>query len=102
MSNLPLLAASRLPQIWQNYMQKSTGQLSFISLFLSFGGGLARIFTTIHEIGWDMALLSTYLVGAVTTGILLLQVTDCYNLLYFVCLTHFYSDNILCCVWWKM
>jgi mannose-P-dolichol utilization defect protein 1 len=60
--------------MWANFKQKSTGQLSFISLFLSFAGGLARIFTTIHEIGWDMALLSTYLVGAATTGILLLQV----------------------------
>lgn len=74
MSNLPLLLASRVPQMWANFQQQSTGQLSFISLFLSFAGALARIFTTIHEIGWDMALLSTYLAGATTTGVMLLQV----------------------------
>jgi hypothetical protein len=89
--NLPLLAAARLPQIWANYKAKSTGQLSFISSFLSFGGALARMFTTIQDvskrssidcipdcffskIGWDFALLSSYLVAATINGVIVCQV----------------------------
>jgi hypothetical protein len=94
LANLPLLVAARLPQIWANYRASSTGQLSAVTLLLSFAGALARIFTTIEQvcfgmnvyklyvasytscrqIGWDLALLSTYLVGAALSGILIAQV----------------------------
>ncbi|GAQ86200.1 hypothetical protein KFL_002750170 [Klebsormidium nitens] len=40
---------ARLPQLYKNYKQKSTGQLSFSSSFLQFGGILARLFTSIQE-----------------------------------------------------
>lgn len=78
--NLPLLAAARLPQIWANYKAKSTGQLSFISAFLSFGGALARMFTTIQDIGWDIALLSSYLIAATINGIIVSQIAYYYLL----------------------
>lgn len=46
----PIVIASRLPQIWESFKNKSTGQLSFITWFLNFGGSVARIFTTIQEV----------------------------------------------------
>jgi hypothetical protein len=66
--------ASRVPQIWESFrvrtatrthmhtisayrramllceQNKSTGQLSFITWFLNFGGSVARIFTTLQEV----------------------------------------------------
>lgn len=74
LSTLPLLLISRIPQIIQNFQQKSTGQLSIITTFLTFAGGLARIFTTIQEVGWDFSLLIGYFVGFSTSGLLLFQV----------------------------
>lgn len=74
LSNLPLLLISRIPQIVQNFRQQSTGQLAGITTFLTFAGSLARIFTTIQEIGWDFSLLIGFFLGFATSGILLLQV----------------------------
>mmetsp|Transcript_2946 Transcript_2946/g.3085 ORF Transcript_2946/g.3085 Transcript_2946/m.3085 type:complete len:236 (+) Transcript_2946:104-811(+) len=74
LSNLPLLLISRIPQIIQNFRQKSTGQLAGITTFLTFAGSLARMFTTIQEIGWDFSLLIGFFLGFATSGILLLQI----------------------------
>ena len=43
--------ASRLPQIMQNHQHKSTGQLSGLMIFLNFGGALARVLTTLQDVG---------------------------------------------------
>lgn len=72
--NLPLTLASRVPQIITNFKLKSTGQLSLITLTLNFGGSLARVFTTITQVGWDMNLLSGFALGLATSGALLFQV----------------------------
>ncbi|KAG4944567.1 hypothetical protein JHK82_048712 [Glycine max] len=40
---------ARIPQIWQNFSNKSTGELSFITSFMNFGGSMVRVFTTIQE-----------------------------------------------------
>jgi hypothetical protein len=64
--------ASRLPQIWQNFVTRSTGKLSFVSTFLQFAGTVARIFTTFQEVG-DPTLLLSYGVAAALNGILILQ-----------------------------
>ena len=74
LSNLPLVLISRIPQIIQNFKQQSTGQLSGITTFLTFAGSLARVFTTIQEVGWDFSLLTGYFLGIATSGLLLLQV----------------------------
>ena len=74
LSNLPLLLISRIPQIIQNFKQGSTGQLSGITTFLTFAGSLARVFTTIQEVGWDFSLLIGYFLGFATSGTLLMQV----------------------------
>jgi uncharacterized protein with PQ loop repeat len=75
LSNLPLLLISRIPQIIQNFRFSSTGQLSGITTFLIFAGSLARIFTTIQEVGWDFSLLTGFFLGFGTSGLLLLQVS---------------------------
>ena len=45
---------ARIPQIYNNYTKKTTGQLSGISQFLMVAGGLARVFTgvTVWYIYW--------------------------------------------------
>lgn len=80
LSNLPLLLISRIPQIIQNFKQGSTGQLSGITTFLTFAGSLARVFTTIQEVGWDFSLLIGYFLGFATSGLLLFQVSCLFNL----------------------
>mmetsp|Transcript_17244 Transcript_17244/g.12316 ORF Transcript_17244/g.12316 Transcript_17244/m.12316 type:complete len:149 (-) Transcript_17244:321-767(-) len=48
-SNILVIFGSRLPQIFANYSNKSTGQLSFITFFLSFMGSAVRLMTVIYE-----------------------------------------------------
>lgn len=60
-------------QIRENHRNKSTGQLSFLTVFLMFAGCLARIFTSIQETG-DSLLIGSFVVASVTNGILLSQI----------------------------
>lgn len=48
--SIPILNLSRVPQIMLNHREKSTGQLSPITLALSLIGNLARVFTTIAQV----------------------------------------------------
>ena len=66
--------ASLTQQILTNFKNKSTGQLSIVTVGLTFVGALVRVFTTIQEVGWDMSLLSGTLLGASTGLLLLLQI----------------------------
>lgn len=52
--------SSRVSQILLNYRGGSTGQLSFLTFFLAFGGGLARLMTTALNVPWEKAK-ATYL-----------------------------------------
>jgi mannose-P-dolichol utilization defect protein 1 len=74
----PIVIASRLPQIWESYRTKSTGQLSFITWGLNLGGSLARIFTTIQEVD-DPLVLVGYLVGATLNIIIIAQMLLYWN-----------------------
>jgi len=56
--NIPLLLAGRVIQVYSNYSNQSTGQLSAITCGLLFGGSLARIFTSIQETGDTMIILT--------------------------------------------
>lgn len=47
-------------QIWANFSQGSTGQLSFITNFMNLGGTAVRVFTTLVEVK-DQALVFNYL-----------------------------------------
>jgi mannose-P-dolichol utilization defect protein 1 len=51
LGTLPLSVASKLPQITQNARARSTGQLSGFAVFSQFLGSLARLFTTMTEVG---------------------------------------------------
>lgn len=44
-----MVLLSRLPQIFQNWQAKSTGQLAFITFFLSWAGTIARTGTVLFE-----------------------------------------------------
>ncbi|EFN54382.1 hypothetical protein CHLNCDRAFT_135683 [Chlorella variabilis] len=44
-----ILVASRVPQIWQNFIAGSTGQLSLVTYALNTAGAAARIFTSVQE-----------------------------------------------------
>ena len=44
--NLLIVLGSRLPQIYQIFKDKSTGNNAFFTWFMNFGGSAARLFTT--------------------------------------------------------
>ncbi|CAH8521272.1 unnamed protein product [Schistosoma guineensis] len=59
--NLPIMLSSKIAQIWTNYCNGSTGQLSAITLFLFALGSTARIFTSIQETGDNLMIISCIL-----------------------------------------
>lgn len=71
--SIPLMLFARLSQIVNNFKLKTTGQLSVITTLLNFVGGLARVFTTIQQVGYDYSLLSGFAASILTSGMLLLQ-----------------------------
>ena len=64
---------SRLSQIKQNYKSKSTGTLSFIMCGLNLLGTLARVLTTMVEVG-DKVILASCLVAVLINGTLVAQI----------------------------
>eukprot|EP00428_Durinskia_dybowskii_P076452 CAMPEP_0170401620 /NCGR_PEP_ID=MMETSP0117_2-20130122/25118_1 /TAXON_ID=400756 /ORGANISM="Durinskia baltica, Strain CSIRO CS-38" /LENGTH=237 /DNA_ID=CAMNT_0010658427 /DNA_START=17 /DNA_END=730 /DNA_ORIENTATION=- len=74
LTTMPMMIYSRMAQIIANYQQGTTGQLSIITSILQFGGSVARIGTTIVEVGWDISLLSVYGISTALAGILLAQI----------------------------
>jgi len=65
-------------QIFANYRNGSTGQLSAVTVMLLFVGALARIFTSIQETG-DATVIATYVVSFVVNAMLLSQVVYYWN-----------------------
>lgn len=65
---------SRCPQILMNFRNKSTGQLSFLTFFLAFGGGSARVLTTLLNVPWEKgkAILLTQYVVAVSLNVIII------------------------------
>jgi len=68
-----LLVASRVPQIIKNARESSTGQLSSITTFMMFAGTIARILTTLKEVGWNWTLLSSLFLSLTLSSLLLMQ-----------------------------
>lgn len=56
-STLPLSVFSKLPQITANHRARSTGNLSAFAVGSQVAGCLARLFTTITEVGDQILLL---------------------------------------------
>ncbi|KAI5736258.1 hypothetical protein M8J76_001510 [Diaphorina citri] len=61
-----------LLQAYTNYKNCSVGQLSLVTCLLLFFGSLARVFTSIHETG-DNILILTYVLASLANGVILSQ-----------------------------
>lgn len=64
---------ARVPQIWENFKNKSTGELSFITCFMNFAGSLVRVFTSIQENAPTSMILGS-LLGIATNGTIMGQI----------------------------
>lgn len=70
--NIPIIVVAKLIQIYTNYKNGSTGQLSAVTCAMLFFGSVARIFTSYQETG-DSMLILTYLVSSCTNGLIIAQ-----------------------------
>ncbi|GFN75761.1 mannose-p-dolichol utilization defect 1 protein-like [Plakobranchus ocellatus] len=66
--NVVTVSVSKLIQASANYKNKSTGQLSVITVYMLLFGSTARIFTSIQETGDTMVVL-TYVAAAICNSI---------------------------------
>lgn len=64
---------SRLPQIWENFQTKSTGQLSFMTNLMSLVGCGVRTFTSVQE-NAPFSMLIGCLLGLATNGVVCAQI----------------------------
>ncbi|KAI7907410.1 uncharacterized protein BX663DRAFT_495784 [Cokeromyces recurvatus] len=72
-TTIPLNLAAKIPQIYTNFKNKSTGQLSVFTVVNYLAGSSARVFTTMTEID-DPLMLFGSLLAAIFNAILVLQV----------------------------
>lgn len=73
MSTVPISLVSKLPQISQNYSNKSTGQLSVFAVVSQILGCAARLFTTLTEVD-DVILLAGFALAFVLNLVLGIQI----------------------------
>ncbi|CAN4095356.1 unnamed protein product [Withania somnifera] len=64
---------ARIPQIWKNFKSKSTGELSFLTFFMNFGGSMVRVFTSLQEKAPMSVALGSAL-GVLMNGTILTQI----------------------------
>ena len=69
-ANNLILIGARLPQIYKNFTNGSTGQLSIITFAANTLGCVARLFTTMQE-GGGSAMLRSYALSKFAKGCLL-------------------------------
>ena len=69
-----MTAVSRIPQIFLNWQNGHTGQLSAITFFLQFLGSVVRFFTTLQLMGKDVLSLVSHATGAIFNVIVVLQI----------------------------
>lgn len=77
-SSVPAVVVGKLVQAATNYQNGHTGQLSAITVFLLFGGSLARIFTSIQETG-DPLMAGTFVVSSLCNGLITAQLLFYWN-----------------------
>eukprot|EP00301_Raphidiophrys_heterophryoidea_P023981 c7646_g1_i1.p1 GENE.c7646_g1_i1~~c7646_g1_i1.p1 ORF type:complete len:311 (-),score=68.72 c7646_g1_i1:194-1084(-) len=63
----------RLPQIYTNYVSKSTGQLSVITIFLTFAGSASRVFTSLADVS-DLVMASGFLFSCFMNFVIFVQI----------------------------
>ncbi|CAN1323878.1 Mannose-P-dolichol utilization defect 1 protein homolog 2 [Linum perenne] len=72
-----IFLCARIPQIWANFSTKSTGELSFLTFFMNFGGSMGesslRVFTSLQEKAPMSVVLGSAL-GVVMNGTILSQI----------------------------
>ena len=68
----PLGLLGKLPQILQFHRAKSTGQAALPTFFLQFAGSVARVFTTLTQVG-DPIMLASFSVNAILGFVMLVQ-----------------------------
>ncbi|TIB68858.1 hypothetical protein E3Q24_03506 [Wallemia mellicola] len=72
--SIPLSLASKLPQIFSNYTNKSTGSLSPITTFAQFAGCCVRVLTSIKNANGDIPMTVSFAGAAALNGVLILQI----------------------------
>ncbi|KAF9197356.1 hypothetical protein BGZ49_002247 [Haplosporangium sp. Z 27] len=75
---IPINVLSKIPQIRENYNNKSTGQLSAFTIFNYFAGSLARIYTTLTEVK-DPIILYGFLLSTLFNCLLAFQMALYWN-----------------------
>jgi len=76
--NIPVIVISKLIQAGTNFRNKSTGQLSAVTIFMLFFGSVARIFTSIQETG-DQIVILTYLAASSVNALIAGQILWYWN-----------------------
>ncbi|KAL3617905.1 hypothetical protein CASFOL_038226 [Castilleja foliolosa] len=64
---------ARIPQIWSNSKNKSTGELSFLTSLMNFAGSMVRVFTSIQEKAPTSVIMGSA-IGIITNGTILSQI----------------------------
>ncbi|XP_022768714.1 mannose-P-dolichol utilization defect 1 protein homolog 2 isoform X1 [Durio zibethinus] len=64
---------ARVPQIWKNFSNKSTGELSFLTCLMNTAGSLVRVFTGVQEKAPTSVVMGSVL-GVLTNGTILSQI----------------------------
>jgi len=77
-ANIPMILLGKFIQIYSNFSNGHTGQLSPITCFLLAAGAIARIFTSIQETG-DQLVILTYVCSSAFNSIIALQVIWYWN-----------------------
>jgi len=67
-----IFAIARFPQIRNNYLAKSTGQLAFVTCLLNFLGGFGRLFTVLREVS-DQIVLFAALSALTVNSVIIVQ-----------------------------
>ncbi|XP_009354157.2 mannose-P-dolichol utilization defect 1 protein homolog 2 [Pyrus x bretschneideri] len=68
-----IFLGAKIPQIWANFSNKSTGELSFLTNLMNFAGSMVRVFTSIQEQAPKSVLLGS-VIGIATNFTLLSQI----------------------------
>ncbi|GJP33583.1 hypothetical protein CLOM_g18109 [Closterium sp. NIES-68] len=68
-----IFTLSRIPQIWENFVASSTGQLSLTTTAMSAAGCAARLFTSIQEKAPHSMVIAS-IAGLMSNGVLLSQI----------------------------
>ena len=76
--SIPLSLTSKIPQIYANYRNASTGQLSAFTVFNYLAGTLARVFTTVTEVN-DPMIFWGFVASATLNAILAAQMIYYWN-----------------------